>query len=171
MAQSVICMENGQITWLHQGVRERGNLKRRMLPYRITTCQKLERKRLVLLVNQLDQRAEEKDDAEVTATQQADASATSNRISEIQDVDFSSLSISDSVVQEDKRSTESTNINNKSYTRGGKMQLTVSDEGRRNLSNKEKKQSNSPRPHIYMDSNDPELEDYDEEDPDDDLDI
>jgi len=171
MAQSVLCLEQGQATWLHQGVRERGNLMRQVLPYDIDTFKSrgsssaMTRKRLVLLSG-------DNQNAMITSkAEETEAGSKARNGNTDMETGVADMSLSD--VPSTEQPTDGhdhQHSHNHQKQRSGKIQLTVSEEGRQQEETTPPVTA-PPAPRIYMQEDDPEFEDYDEEDPDDDLDI
>ena len=178
MTESVLCLEGGQATWLRQGVRERGNLVRQTLDYDIVEPNKDRPKRIHIIHS-----------IEGGSSDNAAASKDTNKKNDDTDAATSaiqSMSLSESVPGSSQTTSTTPTDHNHSHShshshpsttterkgRSKKMQLAYSDEGRQEapLAPPEAPIP-APAPRIFMEENDPEFEDYDEEDPDDDLDI
>mmetsp|Transcript_10313 Transcript_10313/g.13649 ORF Transcript_10313/g.13649 Transcript_10313/m.13649 type:complete len:413 (-) Transcript_10313:134-1372(-) len=172
MAQSVLCLDQGEATWLRQGVRERGNLVHQKLPYEIIYSRKQNQKRINIITtdqqaskNLPPQNADESDGMKGSSTELESGIASLSLISDELTTMSKSNSQSESSALQESTSTT---------TRGrAKVQLAFSDEGRHTTSQRDEDvaPAPAPAPRIFMEEDDPEFEDYDEEDPDDDLDL
>lgn len=126
-AHALLSLRDGHVVWMHQGVRERDNMMRQVVEF------KLQQDGSIRL--------------EESSSQPKVSTTTPNNTQE--------------------ESTQTT-ANTTTTTRSGRprVQLKLEEEP-------EKKAVNVPTsgPRIFMQDDDPEFDDYDEEDPDDDLDI
>eukprot|EP00980_Cylindrotheca_fusiformis_P016706 scaffold5024_cov136-Cylindrotheca_fusiformis.AAC.35 len=134
-AQALLYLQGGDMTMIRQGIRERGNVIRKTLPFRFDgVC-------LVELENEV----------EATPTKDKAVERETPPVAEAQP-------------------TLSTRINEQGRADTGssrKIQLKLDDEQRM----APPPATNTSRPRIFMQDDDPEFDDMDEEDPDDDLEI
>jgi hypothetical protein len=143
LAEAILCIQEGDATLLRKGVRERDNVVREILSFQIVTDQ--EGQRNVQLV-----------DADVIVHEEPQQPKSA------------------AVAFIDNKQHRTHSQTSKSRP---KVELRL-EEGDRQGQQKEPSHRQTPSEpsetsaaHIYMDDDDPEFDDYDEEDPDDDLDI
>jgi hypothetical protein len=156
LAQATLCLQSGEAVLLRQGVREKGNMVRENLPYRISTTVDSGSGRSRLQVD--DSEALLEKDSEMSA----DATAA-----------LQSLSLAPSTAPT-STTAASTNPILTSGDRPAKVKMELQDdEGPRKVTLAEESPATATTTgaRIYIQEDDPEFQDYDEEDPDDDLDL
>ncbi|MGK3740027.1 MAG: hypothetical protein ACI8RD_012549 [Bacillariaceae sp.] len=168
-SNALLCMQGGEMTMIRQGVRERGNILREKLPFRLTPIFKDGQQRYRVVEG-----AENKEDTSWYDVDHNDDGVNNNNNDDTnnnnKDVVYAS----------------NTKAMGGSKSRGVQLRIEEEDEedeggnsgGGRNerivakVSSSENDEVAAPnRPRIYMQDNDPEFDDFDEEDPDDDLEI
>lgn len=144
LSQAILLVRDGEAEMLRQGVREKGNRVREKLPFRIIGAGETASIELLETMSGFDG----EQTAGVSSNTAVEEEATNT---------VSSPSISSE---------------NKATKRSGKVQLQVDEGVRQQTVEKETQTSTSNKqPQIFMEDDDPEFADYDEEDPDDDLDL
>jgi hypothetical protein len=173
-SNALLCMQGGEMTMIRQGVRERSNILREKLPFRLTPIFKDGQQRYRVVEG-----------------------AENNEDNSWYDVDHNDGVNNNNNNDDTNNNNEDANASNtnavdktgsiRSSTRGSKsrgVQLRIEEEdeggnsgGGRNerlvakVSSENDEVAAPNRPRIYMQDNDPEFDDFDEEDPDDDLEI
>lgn len=151
IANAVLSLAGGEAVLLRQGVREKGNLVRDTLPYRINTIRTSNgEKHVIELLSTDEMKATTDLNAKVEASQDDSATLTA----------MSSLSMASTT--------------NTSTTKRGKVQLQVDEGSRDSITPVTTAAAAEPppqQPRIFLQDDDPEFDDYDEEDPDDDLEL
>ena len=131
------------MTMIRQGIREKGNIIRQSLPFKLDILGKLEE-------------VEEKSD-KLHQSQHPQETDQGN--------DKKSLSLTTQTTSSDRMPTP------KSHTHDNqKIELKLEDDNNEVPKVSQQSQTNN-RPRIFLQDDDPEFDDLDEEDPDDDLDI
>jgi hypothetical protein len=157
LAQATLCLRAGEAVLLRQGVREKGNMVRENLPYRMTLLDSGVT-RLQVLTN---------DDAQlVSSGVEIDSETVAP---EATPAALQSLGVALSLADPNTPATAAANSSSKA-----KMQLQDDDGPRKVTTLAEPSPatvSASSTANIYIQEDDAEYQDYDEEDPDDDLDI
>lgn len=159
-SNALLCMRDGEMTMIRQGVRERGNIVREKLPFRLTASFKDGQRRFRVVEGVGNEHCW--DDVD-------DNDGTNNNINNDKDGNLKNKISVDKI--------GSVKSSNGSRSRGVQLLLEEEDSfGGRNAGildkvKSEEKVSAPNRPRIYMEDNDPEFDDFDEEDPDDDLEI
>tara|TARA_B110001452_G_scaffold66956_1_gene53813 strand:- start:19 stop:462 length:444 start_codon:yes stop_codon:yes gene_type:complete len=147
-------MQDGQMTMIRQGIRERGNIIRKSLPFRLTLKPTPTSKRRYFLIElENDDCGNNVDD---NYSYDGEKNAENGKEDTANKISRPSVSTRSRGVQlhlEGEEDAGSSIAKNKT-TKINKQEATRSD-----------------RPRIYMQDNDPEFDDFDEEDPDDDLEI
>jgi len=155
LAQAVLCLAAGQAVLLRQGVRETGNLVRENLPYRIVTDAKTTERRLVVMVdtvlNDIATEASEPGTTSATAAGPVSAAAAAPTVT----------AASAAVARPKKMQLQDDDGPRKQVATAARTTATVTAATT----------SSAGGPRIFLQDDDPEFEDYDEEDPDDDLDL
>ena len=161
-SNAILQLQGGEMNIIRQGIRERGNVLRKKLPFRLEAIasDRYEQTRFrVVEEAEEDERRNDGDD--------------DHRNSKAANSGDKDEYGSNAVAAEKTKSNDSSNSISK--PRGTVLRLKESDGGRNesaagNLSS-EKEETAPSRPRIYLQDDDPEFDDFDEEDPDDDLDI
>ena len=160
LVEALLVLEDGEMTLMRQGIRERGNLVRQHLPFQLIEMDNDD------IVNRSGKRyklveedEEEKEEINDQGKQQQQLLAdNTNQVSP-------SANSSSSSSQSNKKSSSSTRP---------RIQLQMEEEeGNETKAMKTEPSSTQQqqRPRIYLEDDDPEFDDLDEEDPDEDLDI
>ena len=153
-SNALLCMQDGQMTMIRQGIRERGNIIRKSLPFRLTLKPTPTSKRRYFLIElENDDCGNNVDD---NYSYDGEKNAENGKEDTANKISRPSVSTRSRGVQlhlEGEEDAGSSIAKNKT-TKINKQEATRSD-----------------RPRIYMQDNDPEFDDFDEEDPDDDLEI
>jgi hypothetical protein len=140
-AQALLYLKNGEMTMIRQGIREKGNLVRQILPFRLE-----ENGKLVELDNASNTDESSSFSKANPKQQQTKEETTSKQIETSIGPSSSSRSNKMQLKLEDDEKVPANSSNTTSS-------------------------NNDNRPRIYLQDDDPEFDDMDEEDPDDDLDI
>jgi len=154
LAHAVLRLDDGEAEILRQGVREKGNRVRERWPYQIKDDQTIEI---------LQSSPSIIDNEESQSNSNAPATTPQGEEEEPINSAVASLSVSSSG---DRRRVSGGS--SQAHRTGKKVQLQA-DEGNRRRASPETTRAAAPR--IFMQEDDPEFADYDEEDPDDDLDL
>jgi hypothetical protein len=150
VANAILSLSGGEAVLLRQGVRERGNMVRETLPYRIVPTGETRRIELILSA-----------DPSLSSSLKAKGVADDAKGAAAGNMSLSSLTMTDAIPQQQQNTAP----------RRGKVQLQA-DQGSRNVVVAPPAvETVQPQPHIFMQDDDPEFDDFDEEDPDDDLDL
>jgi len=145
---------------MRQGIRERGNVLRQKLPFRLKAIvsDRTEKRRFRIVEESEDESGRKKTHDDYHK----------NKVAKALDNESNDSS---AFVVEKNRSNESTN----SRSRGAHVHIEENDGGRSKRNGDDfspgEDVTASTRPRIYLEDDDPEFDDFDEEDPDDDLDI
>jgi len=159
VCQALLCLRQGDMTMVRQGVRESGNIVRAAVPFRIES--RTWGYELLQAGSQSD-----KDDNKGNSSHAASAPAVSARTS-------------GQVDGNDNRSQVSSRRGANSKSKKKKISLKLEEDAEDNIhhgnaGSKEQSNPSAPvvvKPRIFMQDDDPEFDDFDEEDPDDDLDL
>ncbi len=144
-ANALMYMNRGEMTLMRQGIREAGNVVREVLPFRLVSQETGKAGDDMLRF-----RLEEQDDISISKMQDEDTTLSDERRQSAQDK-----------LSSDPKSTT------KPKPGRSKIKLRLeSDDEQPSVD-----ASDSTRPRIFLQDDDPEFDDMDEEDPDDDLDI
>lgn len=158
-SNAILCLSGGEMNMIRQGIRERGNVLRQSLPFRLEpVISDIHNHRRFRLVEETEDEISRNDQHDDHIKSDA---GESNR---------NDMKHSKTISADKSRSTESSN-----RSRGLYVHLKESEGGRNenkgaNFSAESDVRSPS-QPRIYLQDDDPEFNDFDEEDPDDDLDI
>jgi len=144
LSEASLLVSDGEAEMLRQGVREKGNRVREKLPFRINGAGDTASIELL----EISSGVGGEQTAQMTNKSVDENEATNNAVS--------SLSIS---------------LENKTSKRSGKVQLQVDEGIRQQTVDATETQTSTSQPRIFMQDDDEEFADYDEEDPDDDLDL
>jgi hypothetical protein len=153
LAQATLCLRAGEAVLLRQGVREKGNMVRENLPYRMTLSLDSGLTKLQVVTDDDAPLVSSglETDSETVAPEAAPAALQALGVA---------LSLADPNTPAAANSSK------------GKMQLQDDDGPRKvSLAEPSAATSASSTANIYIQEDDAEFQDYDEEDPDDDLDI
>ena len=162
-SNAILHLHGGEMNIIRQGIRERGNVLRQKLPFRLEPIvsgrYKQPRFRVVVEVEDKERMKDGDDDCHLNKPANSD------------DKDEYG---SNSVLAEKTKSNEPLHSNGSS--RGAPLLIEENDGGRNESAtsgnnSSEREPNASFRPRIYMQDDDCEFDDFDEEDPDDDLDI
>ena len=153
LAHAVLRLNDGEAEILRQGVREKGNRVRERWPFRINDDQTIE---VLQSSPSIDNEASQSNTNAPTTTQKGE---------EEEPINSAVASLSVSSIGDHRRASGGSS---QAHRTGKKVQLQA-DEGNRRRASPETTTPAAPR--IFMQEDDPEFEDYDEEDPDDDLDL
>jgi len=158
-SNAILYLHDGELNIIRQGIRERGNVLRQKIPFRLEAIDSNRHKQCRFRIVE----AEGEDLNNGDDHKASNATTGRNKIEKG----------SNSIVLDKKGSTEPSTSGGRSS--GAHLQLEESDGGRNkrvgeNLS-AESEFAVPDRPRIYLEDDDPEFDDFDEEDPDDDLDI
>ena len=182
MAQGLLHVDQGQATWWCRGIRERHALRRMTLGYRFvvpstttattTTAGGGNKNPVEMVVVVPDTTSPNHNNSTSSTPADPDPNEKDNS--------HQSSSSSSSYQAQSSSSGHSVTPKNPSITTKKKTALTWSEEGRQGVAqdgttptepDTSATTTTTTRPTIFMQDNDPEFDDYDEEDPDDDLDI
>lgn len=155
-ANALLCLRGGEMTLVRQGIREPGNILRQALPFRLVPTTTNGRYRV-------SEENDETDGADIR-----DEPSTSHNEDK-----HTPQSKRNSNIHHQEGDTE-TAIPTKAgrSARGVRLRIEENDGGRNNIREDHEASSGSNlRPRIYLQDDDPEFDDFDEEDPDDDLEL
>ena len=160
-SNAILYLQNGEMNIIRQGIRERGNILRQKLPFRLEAIvsdrHKQRRFRIVEEAEDEERRNDDDDDHHTKAGKISNKKGNG--------VNGGSVYKAGSI--------ESSHIDSRS--RGAHLYLEESDGGRNErvggTFSSEMELAAPSRPRIYLEDDDPEFDDFDEEDPDDDLDL
>ena len=159
-SNAILYSYNGEMSIMRQGIRERGNVLRQKLPFRLKAIvsDRTEKRRFRIVEESEDESGRKKTHDDYHK----------NKVAKALDNESNDSS---AFVVEKNRSNESTN----SRSRGAHVHIEENDGGRSKRNGDDFSSGEdvtaSTRPRIYLEDDDPEFDDFDEEDPDDDLDI
>jgi hypothetical protein len=161
-SNAILYLRGGEMNIIRQGIRERGNVLRQKLPFRLEAIvnDTHEQRRFRIVEEAEDEEGRNNDDDDHHSSKAASSSDKDGN--------------GNNAIAVDKTGTiESSHIDGRS--RGAHLQIEENDGGRNervggNFSS-ENEVAGPHRPRIYLEDDDPEFDDFDEEDPDDDLDI
>ena len=162
-SNAILYLHSGEMNIIRQGIRERGNVLRQKLPFRLEAIvsdrHTQNRFRIVkeAEVEEIVNNGDDDDNRSVKSARNSDKEGYR----------------SNAIAEDKSRMVESSSVDSRS--RGAQFRIEESDGGRKegtggNLSS-ENGLTTPHRPRIYLQDDDPEFDDFDEEDPDDDLDI
>ncbi len=161
-SNAILQLQGGEMNIIRQGIRERGNVLRKKLPFRLEVMTSDKYKQPRFRVVQETEEDERRNDG-------GDDHRNSNAASSSEKAGHAS----NSAVMEKPKSRDSSISDHRS--RGTALHLEESDGGRNESAFGNGSAVTDPtatsRPRIYLEDDDPEFDDFDEEDPDDDLDI
>jgi hypothetical protein len=154
VSQAMLTLAIGDMTLMRQGIRERGNIVREALPFRILVNERQQQQQSNNNDNnRFSYRLEEQQDElpviKKEETRQHETSTTSAKAA---------------------TTAESTTMTSASSSRP-KIQLQLEEDDHQQPKEEQPTSATSNRPLIFLQDDDPEFDDMDEEDPDDDLDI
>lgn len=168
LAQATLCLLSGEAVLLRQGVREKGNMVRENLPYRMTSVDGGTSSGVLTRL-------------QVVSLDDADSQLVSGMETDLEHVvpevpvALQALSLAANANTTAANPTAAaTNTNTNTNTNRSKVKLELQDDdGPRKVAPQESSPSTekASTAHIYIQEDDAEFQDYDEEDPDDDLDI
>jgi hypothetical protein len=157
-ANALLCLQGGQTTLVRQGIREPGNILRQQLPFRLVQTTANGRYRV--------SEEDDENDDDIHKDIHDDPNATQK-----EDKQNPPLKHNSSNHQTTDTETASPTKTSRS-ARGARLRIEENDGGRSNdREDHEASSGSNPRPRIYLQDDDPEFDDFDEEDPDDDLEL
>lgn len=165
-SEALLYLNDGEMTMIRQGIREKGNIIRQVLPFKLNSRGKIEEEE--------EEDGEKEESSEKQQQQQFDKGNTNGKkeLSSSTQAISAAAHVPTNLLNQDKRKIQ--------------LKLEDDDEKRHPLKSslqQQQQQSASQtttdttntnvnnRPRIYLQDDDPEFDDLDEEDPDDDLDI
>jgi len=167
VSNALLCMRGGEMNIVRQGIRERGNIIRQKLPFRLVAVvsNSSDGRQIFRIVEE----SEDENGSIVTDNEQ-----NSREIAKSNNKSDGIINTTDA---KKAGSTKSSlhGSSNSSRSRGIQLRIEENDGGRsgrveaNNVSENEVSALNRPR--IYLQDDDPEFDDFDEEDPDEDLEI
>ena len=162
-SNAILYLHGGEMNIIRQGIRERGNVLRQKLPFRLEAIvsDTHEQRRFRIVEEAEDEGGRNNDDDDHHSSKAANSASDKDENG------------SNAIVVAKTGNIESSHPDGRS--RGAPLQIEESDGGRNervggNVSS-ENELAGPHRPRIYLEDDDPEFDDFDEEDPDDDLDI
>lgn len=173
-SNALLCMQGGEMTMIRQGVRERSNILREKLPFRLTPIFKDGQQRYRVVEG-----AENNEDNSWYDVDHNDGENNNDK----GDTNNNNKDVNESNTNAVDKTGSIRSSTRGSKSRGVQLRIEEEDEGGsssgggRNerivakVSSENDEVAAPNRPRIYMQDNDPEFDDFDEEDPDDDLEI
>jgi hypothetical protein len=156
-SNAILHLYDGEMNLIRQGIRERGNVLRQKVPFQLKAIVSdgHEQRRYRIVKESEDEEGRNDDDDNDNGHRNSNKDENG----------------SNGIVENKVGSIESSRSDGRS--RGAHVRIEESDGGRNEkISFPSEKEVSAPsRPRIYLEDDDPEFDDFDEEDPDDDLDI